>query len=123
MTGGRDLVEVHVTTSDRESALRIAHALVDGGLAACVQVVPGVTSVYVWDGEVQETDEHLLLVKSTAAGFGPIRDRVRDEHPYDTPEVPAVPVADADTQYASWVRDTVRSQGSGRPHRPDEDAR
>ncbi|MBD3782967.1 MAG: divalent-cation tolerance protein CutA [Micrococcales bacterium] len=110
---GGALVEVHVTTPDRASALHLAHALVDAGLAACVQVVPGITSVYVWDGAVQEDEEHLLLVKSTAAHFTAIRELVRAEHPYDTPEVLAVPVADADTGYASWVRTTVRGATAG----------
>ncbi|NHA67482.1 divalent-cation tolerance protein CutA [Phycicoccus flavus] len=112
---GDALVEVHVTTPDRESALRIARVLVGEGLAACAQVVPGVTSVYVWDGAVQEDDEHLLLVKSTAARFGAIRERVGAEHPYDTPEVLAVPVTDSDTRYASWVRDTVRPEDTAGP--------
>ena len=104
---GTDLVEVRVTTPDRDSALRVAHALVDAGLAAWVQVVPGLTSVYLWDGAVQEDDEHLLLAKSTAERFEAIRERVVAEHPYDTPEVLAVPVVDADARYASWVRESV----------------
>ena len=64
-------------------------------LAACVQVVPGVTSVYLWDGAVESAEEHLLLVKSTLERFEALRERVRSEHRYDTPEVLAVPVVAA----------------------------
>ena len=111
MTSERDLVEVHVTTPDRESALGIARILVDRRLAACVQVVPGVTSVYSWDGETQVDDEHLLLAKTTGDLFGPIRDAVRAEHPYDTPEVLAVAVTACDPGYADWLRGNVLSVG------------
>jgi periplasmic divalent cation tolerance protein len=116
------LVEVRVTTPDRASALRIAHALVEDGLAACVQVVPGVTSIYVWDGAVHEDAEQLLLAKSTARRFAAIRDRVGAEHPYDTPEVLAVPVSDADPRYAAWVRGAVATSGSDDSN-SDEDPR
>lgn len=112
MTGADDLVEVHVTAPDRASALGLAHLLVDERLAACVQVVPGVTSVYVWEGTVQEDDEHLLLVKSTADRLPTIRERVGAEHPYDTPEILALPVSDAPDRYSSWVRAAVQ-QGTG----------
>ncbi|WP_392543978.1 divalent-cation tolerance protein CutA [Oryzobacter telluris] len=102
-----DLVEVRTTAPDAGSAALLARALVEGGLAACVQVVPGVTSTYVWQGEVEVEDEHLLLVKSTASRVESIRTLLRSEHPYETPEVLAVPVVWADPAYAAWVRDTV----------------
>ena len=104
-----DLVEVHVTTPDRGVAMRLVRLLVERSLAACVQVVPGVTSVFAWEGAVEEDEEHLLLVKSTARRLGPIRDLVHAEHPYDTPEVLAVAVADCDPRYADWLRETVRT--------------
>lgn len=118
-----DLVEVRVTAPDRDTALRLARLLVGERLAACVQVVPGVTSVYGWEGRVHEDAEHLLLAKSTAALFGPIRDRIGAEHPYDTPEVLAVPVSQADPRYASWVRETVHRGEPAGSATTDEDAR
>ena len=108
-----DLVEVRVTAPDEETATALARALVGGGLAACVQVLPGITSTYVWQGAVEEEQEHLLLVKSTAGRFEDIRSLVRSEHPYDTPEVLAVPVVAADPAYAAWVLDTVTGDSSG----------
>ena len=73
-----------------------------------MQVVPGLTSVYRWEGRVLEDEELLLLVKTTAARLPDIRARIGSEHPYDTPEILALPVRDADTRYASWVRESVR---------------
>ncbi len=100
-------VEVHLTAPDAATATRLAHLLVEERLAACVQVVPAVTSVYRWEGEVETADEHLLLVKTTAAAFDAIRDRIRSEHPYDTPEVLAVPVVDIDARYAAWAAASI----------------
>jgi periplasmic divalent cation tolerance protein len=96
-------VEVHVTAPDAATATRLAHLLVEERLAACVQVVPAVMSVYRWQGAVETAQEHLLLAKTTAATFAAIRDRIRSEHPYDTPEVLAVPVVDIDAGYAAWA--------------------
>ncbi|WP_377638846.1 divalent-cation tolerance protein CutA [Oryzobacter terrae] len=121
-TRAGELVEVRVTAPDGETATALARALVDAGLAACVQVLPGITSTYRWQGAVEEEQEHLLLVKSTAARFEDIRALVRSEHPYDTPEVLAVPVVAADPAYAAWVVDTVAG-GTGPPGPdPTEDA-
>ncbi len=114
--GSVSAVEIHVTTPDRDSAERLARLLVGERLAACVQVVPGVRSFYRWEGEVAADDEHLLLVKSTAALFAAIRDRIHAEHPYDTPEVLAVPASAVDERYFSWLKESVRApEGGGTP--------
>ena len=99
-----DYLEVHVTTPDAGTAASLAHLLVEERLAACVQVVPGVTSVYWWEGSVETAEEQLLLVKTTTERFDALCRRVRAEHPYDTPEVVAVPVAAIDERYAAWLR-------------------
>ncbi len=101
------LVEVRITVPDGEIAARIAATLVDERLAACVQIIPGVTSVYRWEGELESATEHLLLAKSTAAAFEGLRARVLDEHPYETPEILAVPVSQADGAYAAWLAASV----------------
>jgi periplasmic divalent cation tolerance protein len=116
------LVEVHLTTPDAATADRLARRLVEERLAACVQVVPGVRSHYRWEGEVHADDEHLLLVKTTAELFDAIRELTRSEHPYDTPELLAVPVADADYRYSSWLRKSVRRPGRAAAEATSEDA-
>ncbi len=103
-------VEVHVTTPDAATAEHIARVLVDERLAACVQVVPGLRAYYRWQGRVEADDEHLLLVKSQVGLFEAIRDRVRSEHPYDTPEVLAVPAFEVDDRYFSWLKESVRRE-------------
>ena len=117
-----DLVEVRTTAPDAETATQLARALVEARLAACVQVVPGVTSTYVWQGEVEEEAEHLLLVKSTAARFEPIRALLRSEHPYEMPEVLAVAVVSADPAYAAWVRHAVADDGPPGPQRAKDES-
>ncbi|MDF2144887.1 divalent-cation tolerance protein CutA [Knoellia sp. p5-6-4] len=110
MTGGGDpseLIEVRVAAPDAETAQALARALVEGRLAACAQVLGPMTSTYWWEDEVETAQEHLLLVKTTAELFDPICDRVRAEHPYDNPEVLAVPVAGAAPPYAAWLRESV----------------
>lgn len=114
-TPGTDLVEVRITAPDGETATALARALVRARVAACAQVLPGITSTYVWQGRVEEEAEHLLLVKSTAARFEDIRALVLSEHPYDTPEVLAVAVLAADPAYAAWVADTVDDTGPPGP--------
>ncbi|MGL5930584.1 MAG: divalent-cation tolerance protein CutA [Dermatophilaceae bacterium] len=105
-------VEVHVTAPDVATAQRIARVLVEERLAACVQVVPGVTSTYRWEGEVETAEEHLLLVKTTAERFDDVRLAVLAEHPYETPEVLAVPLVAVDERYAAWLEESVGPTGS-----------
>ena len=111
-TGPTAYVEVRVTAPDAATATRLAHLLVEERLAACVKVLPGITSVYRWEGAVEAAPEHLLLIVSTGERFEAIRERVRAEHSYDTPEVLAVPVVAADARYAAWLDESV-GQGGG----------
>jgi periplasmic divalent cation tolerance protein len=92
------------TCPDAEIAGRIARALVGEGLAACVSTVPGVTSVYLWEGAVQTDTEVQLLIKTTAARLPVLIDRVRELHPYELPEVIAVPVIGGLPDYLQWVQ-------------------
>lgn len=118
---GTAYVEVHVTAPDAATAARLARVLVDERLAACVQVLPGVTSTYRWEGVVETADEHLLLVKSTAERFEAIRERICSEHPYDVAEVLAVPVVAVDPRYAGWVSTSVRPlEAGGAPDTPED---
>lgn len=98
------LVEVHVTVPDPESAHRIASDLVARQLAACVQILGPMTSLYTWKGEVHQSQEWLLLAKSTADAFASLAEVVRTHHRYDVPEIIAVPVTHAESDYADWVR-------------------
>jgi periplasmic divalent cation tolerance protein len=94
---------VLVTAPDRDAAGRIARALVEERLAACVNAVPGVRSTYRWQGAVQEDDEVLLVIKTRADRVAALADRVRALHPYDLPEVLALPAAGGSADYLGWV--------------------
>ncbi len=102
------LIEIRITAPDATVADRIARALIERRLAACVQQLPGVTSTYVWEGQVETAQEVLLLAKSTTAHFDNVCATIRDLHPYDTPDILAVPVAGALPAYRERVPDAVR---------------
>lgn len=101
--GRSQLIEVRVAVPDAEVAQRIAEELVARRLAACVQMLGPISSAFIWQGEVQRNTEWLLLVKSTDAVFPQLSDAVRSLHPYDVPEIAAVPVSHALREYAAWV--------------------
>ncbi len=98
-----DAIVVLVTTPTPERAAEIARALVDERLAACGNVVPGVRSIYRWEGRVQEDAEALLVLKSTRARFEALRDRVLALHPYEVPEVIVLAVEAGSAPYLEWI--------------------
>ncbi|WP_435101009.1 divalent-cation tolerance protein CutA [Arhodomonas sp. AD133] len=91
------------TCPDRETAERIAEALVAGHHAACVNIIPGLTSVYRWQGEVHRDPELLLVAKTTRAAFDELEAAIRAEHPDELPEIIAVPIAAGLEGYLHWV--------------------
>jgi periplasmic divalent cation tolerance protein len=96
-------VVVHCSCPDADVASRIAYALVDEQLAACVQALPGVTSTYRWQGEVQVDTETLLLIKTKLARIDALARRVAELHPYDTPELLVLEVVDGTPDYLAWL--------------------
>lgn len=108
MTEGRhDVSVVLITAPDADVAEQIGGALVDEHLAACVNLVPGVTSLFRWEGAVEKETEVLMIVKGTSSGFERLRRRVIELHPYDSPEVIELPVHAGDDRYLAWVREEV----------------
>ncbi len=94
---------VLVTTDTAESARKLARIVVQGGYAACVNIVPGVTSVYVWEGVEREETEHLLVIKTTPARYPALEEVIRKHHPYTTPEILALTSCAVSPAYAHWV--------------------
>ena len=97
------------TCPDRETALEIADALVAQGLAACVNLLPGITSVYRWQGRIERTEEVLLVAKTAAANYPRLQARLRALHPYELPEVLAIPVEQGLAPYLDWVKECTTS--------------
>ena len=86
-----------------EEAERIAHALVEERLAACVQILPGVRSIYRWQGKVESAEEILLLIKTSEEKFDRLQARVTGLHSYEVPEIVALRITAASSQYLGWL--------------------
>lgn len=104
---------VYVTCPDESAARELADDLVQSHLAACVNAIPGVQSTYLWEGHVERDGEVLLVVKTTAAGFAALERRVRARHPYDTPEIIALPLVAGSAEYLAWIEQSVGEVGDG----------
>ncbi len=102
-----DYLVALVTAPSMEVARDIARALLNHELAACVNIVPSVTSLYVWDGELCTDEEVLLLIKTKGSAFDPLASTIKDVHPYDVPEIIAMPIAAGAEDYLSWIEETV----------------
>ena len=106
-------IVVLCTVASAEDAERIAGALVERHLAACVNVVPGVTSFYRWKGKLNRDAEHLLVVKTPAARFEALREALVEMHPYDVPEVVELPIERGHAPYLEWIDESVGSGEAG----------
>jgi periplasmic divalent cation tolerance protein len=105
------IVVVLVTAPSDDEARRIGRTLVDERLAACVNVVGPVRSIYRWDGAVQEGTEHLMIVKARRADVETLAARVCALHPYDLPEVIALDVVAGSAPYLDWLRSSTARGG------------
>jgi periplasmic divalent cation tolerance protein len=96
------------TAPDAATAERIARALVDEGVIACANLVPGLTSVYRWEGRVHADSEVLLLIKTRRENVPRLKERLPELHPYGVPELVVAPVEDGLAPYCKWVLDETR---------------
>ena len=109
-----DAIVVFMTAASGEEATRLADMLVGAHLAACVQILPELESVYRWQGQIERQSEVLLLAKTTKAKFEELEREVRALHSYETPEIIAVPVSAGSAPYLQWlVQATDRWFSSG----------
>jgi periplasmic divalent cation tolerance protein len=104
-----DKLLVLVTCSGVAEARKIARAVVEERLAACVNILPGaVTSIYRWKGKVQSARERLLLIKTSRKRLAKLQATVEKLHSYDVPEFIAVPIVEGSSAYLSWIEESVR---------------
>ena len=100
----QNLFQITLTTCpDAACAERIARALVEEGLAACVNILPPMRSFYRWKGKIEDSTELLLVIKSSTMRFPAIQNRIQALHPYELPEIIAVPIADGLPEYLAWL--------------------
>ncbi len=98
-----DKIAVLSACESEEQALRIARRLIERHLAACVNIVPGLTSVYRWKGAIEESREWLLIIKTRRELFGVLRSELEREHSYEVPEILALPIVDGAEAYLRWL--------------------
>ena len=96
------------TFPDAETAASVTRTLVEEKLVACGNIIPGVRSIYAWEGQVEDTAEVLVLFKTASSAYARLEKRLLKLHPYDTPEILALEAGGAARAYAAWVADAVR---------------
>ena len=96
------------TAGSEDEARKLARHLVEHQLAACVNIVPRVESIYRWQGKVESSQEWLLLIKTSAEKFPAVRDAIRELHSYDLPECVALTIEDGSPDYLQWLADSVK---------------
>lgn len=106
---------VLTTCPDAAVAETLATTLVDAGLAACVNILPGIRSIYQWQGRRETGAEWLLLIKTRAALYDALERAIAGAHPYELPEILAVPVKNGLAGYLAWIDETTSGAARGKP--------
>jgi periplasmic divalent cation tolerance protein len=99
-----EYIQVFTTTEKREHAEKIARALVEKRLAGCVQIVGPVVSTYWWKGKVEIAEEWLCFIKSEKSLFNELEKAIKEVHPYETPEIIAIPIVEGSKNYLEWLK-------------------
>lgn len=106
-TDAGEFVMVYITAANDAEARRIGRALVEAKLTACVNVLGGATSIYRWQGKVEEATEVVLIAKARAQTFQDLAAKVKNLHSYDTPCIVAYPMVDSSGPYLAWLREST----------------
>ena len=101
-------IVVFVTCGSEEEALKIAHALVEGHLAACASLVAPLRSIYRWEGKVWDEKEWLLIIKTEKHRFEALEKRVKSLHSYSVPEIVSLPIMEGSPSYLNWLEEMTR---------------
>lgn len=99
---------IFITASSEEEAQKIAIALVNEKLVACVNIIPGIRSIYWWEDKVCQEDEVMLIAKSTQSLFPSIMDRVKSLHSYQVPEIISFPISEGLPEYLNWISEVTK---------------
>jgi periplasmic divalent cation tolerance protein len=118
LTMSADAIVVLMTAGSREEAVRLADLLVGARLAACVQILPEIESVYHWQGAIERAPEVLLLAKTTLRNFDALEAAVRSLHSYETPEIIALPITASSAPYLQWLTASVIHQSKEAQNAP-----
>jgi periplasmic divalent cation tolerance protein len=102
-----EIIQVFTTTEKKEDAERIARALIDGKLAACVQIMGPMESTYRWQGRIEKSVEWFCFIKTTQDAYPELEKTIKENHPYEVPEIIAVPVSGGSADYLAWLKGQV----------------
>jgi periplasmic divalent cation tolerance protein len=105
--GPQEALVILVTVPDPDTGARIGRALVEEGLAACVNVIPGLRSIYAWQGKICDDAEALCLVKTRRSLYGPVRERLAALHPYEVPEIIGLVPGEGNAPYLRWIAEAT----------------
>ncbi|KAM0863367.1 hypothetical protein ACQ4PT_044641 [Festuca glaucescens] len=101
-------IVVYVTVPNREAGKKLSESIISEKLAACVNIVPGIESVYWWEGKVQTDAEELLIIKTRESLLNALTEHVKANHEYDVPEVIALPISGGNLKYLEWLKNSTR---------------
>jgi periplasmic divalent cation tolerance protein len=101
---------IQVTVGNEAEAQKIANSLVENRLAACVQIVPGIISIYRWEGKICQEGEYLLLIKSSEEKWGEMREMIKRYHSYQCPEIVTILPLEVDQNYLNWWKESISIQ-------------
>ncbi|KAL2340014.1 hypothetical protein Fmac_007954 [Flemingia macrophylla] len=101
-------IVVYVTVPNREAGRNLAESIVKEKLAACVNMVPGIESVYQWDGKIQTDSEELLIIKTRQSLLEALTEHVKSNHQYDVPEVISLPITGGNLKYLEWIKESTK---------------
>ena len=102
------------TCPDKDTATSVASALIQQHLAACVNILPGLTSIFHWQGQIESSEEVLLLIKTTQTAYDAVQATICDIHPYELPEIIAVPINAGLPAYLAWIGINVENSVEGK---------
>jgi periplasmic divalent cation tolerance protein len=103
-----DPIVVFVTCASEEEGLKIANALVEEHLAACVNLISPIRSIYRWEGKIWNEKEWLLIIKTRQDRFGELERKVRSLHSYSVPEIISLPISDGSSSYLKWIKENTK---------------
>ncbi|KAK3150698.1 hypothetical protein QOZ80_3AG0236530 [Eleusine coracana subsp. coracana] len=101
-------IVVYVTVPNREAGKKLSQGIISEKLAACVNIVPGIESVYWWEGKVQTDAEELLIIKTRESLLNALTEHIKANHEYDVPEVISLPITGGNTKYLEWIKNSTR---------------
>ena len=99
---------VFSTHNEKNAAQELARKIVESQLAACVQVLDGATSIYTWNGRIEESSEVLMIIKSFAEHFDDLKNFIKENHPYEVPEIVAVKIENLSDDYFKWMSEILK---------------